>query len=637
MLFADANYIYTTSESYLSFAFPKGSNTLKKKINRIFAISLLFALVIAFIALYQQGVDEFGIKGGDIIYDESLLSFDTNWKLVRDGSVISNISVPGFADTGSGKSAVISNTLPASVTGGTYLAFLGADSFVTVYIDGEEVYRSPAIEQRGRLTPLPGWIFVPLKAEYGSGRISLRFDYPYGYSEGILPLILIGNHSEVLLYASYSSYAALYIGISLVVLGILVFIFTMATPSIEGRSQGFAVLGLYMAALGFVLINQANIPRMDNSIYYTEYISSGMVIRILPMLHSIYMYMSLEREKVKKIYLFVFVLSLALFASETLLFLAGVWDLSSSLYLARAFMVLELLLALCFFLKDIFGKSGSPKGKAGRLYSVFTALAITFLVAGECADALGRRFFAGNISNFKYFGALLFAILSSAAVVLMAYRSTLDKLTLANELTKNRVSLMISQIQPHFVCNTLNAIMAMMKSAPDKAYSTISDFSRYLRYNINALSSVELIPFSEELKHIRVYLDIEKERFRERVEIVYDISDDDFAVPPLSVQPFVENAVKHGVCQKSEGGTVRVSSAEERDAYVVTIEDNGVGFDTSLIETGKRGVGIKNAMYRLRALADADTKIESEIGKGTKVTITFPKDRRTSLDENYNS
>ena len=80
-----------------------------------------------------------------------------------------------------------------------------------------------------------------------------------------------------------------------------------------------------------------------------------------------------------------------------------------------------------------------------------------------------------------------------------------------------------------------------------------------------------------------------------------------------------------------------MSSAEERDAYVVTIEDDGVGFDTSLIETGKRGVGIKNAMYRLRALADADTKIESEIGKGTKVTITFPKDRRTSLDENYNS
>ena len=611
---------------------------LKKKINLAFAISLMLAAVMLILSLFNSVTIAGGIREGeDIVYDESLLSFDTNWKIIKNGSIVSSTSVPGHIDAKEDKTAVITNTLPASITGGTYLAFIGTDSFVSVYINGENVYESPAIENKDHKTPLPGWIFVPLKEEYSLKTISLVFDYPYAFSSGRLPKVLIGTHPEVILYASYAANASLYIGLSMVVLGVIVFIFTMATPSIEGRSQGFVVLGLFMAALGFVLISQANIPRMDNSIYYTEYISSNLIFRILPVLHSIYMYLDLDGFRRKKIYLSIFGISIFLFVLETVLHFAGIWDLSSSLFLARALLVFELFASMLFILADIKKNGSKFLDRTKLIYSVLTALGLLFLIAGIVSEMVGIYYYAEHLSSVKYIGAILFAFLSSAAIIATAYRSTFDKLTKANELTKSRISLMMSQIQPHFVYNTLNAIMAMQKEAPDKAYDLTADFSSYLRYNINALSSVELIPFTEELKHIKVYLGIEKERFRERVNIEYDISDDDFAVPPLSIQPFVENAVKHGVCQKTEGGTVWLRCKETEDAYIVTIEDDGAGFDTSVLETNKRGVGVKNAMYRLSVLADAHTDIESEKGKGTKVIITFPKDRRSLLNENYNS
>ena len=131
------------------------------------------------------------------------------------------------------------------------------------------------------------------------------------------------------------------------------------------------------------------------------------------------------------------------------------------------------------------------------------------------------------------------------------------------------------------------------------------------------------------MKHIKVYVDIEKERFRERVNVIYELEDMDFGVPPLSVQPFVENAIKHGICKKPLGGTVTVRSFEEEDCFVVEVIDDGVGFDTSLLASeDKRGVGLNNSIYRLKSLAGAEVDIKSHIGEGTKVRISFPKDRR---------
>ena len=607
----------------------------KRILNSILGTILLLCAGAVLFAVFNGEISSYGIKGGeDIVYDEDILSFDANWKLSKldndsieypeDYVLNEPVEIPGNIRVRSGQVISMSNALPASVTEGSYLAFVGTDCFVTAYIDGDEIYESPKVKNGSNLTPIPGWCFIPLKNEYSARNVTLCFSYPYSYSAGMIPKIFIGTHAELLLYASYSSYVSLYIGIFIIIMGLIIFIFTIVNPSEEERFSGFTYLGIYVAAIGFILICQINMPRIEARMYYVKYMASNLLVRMLPIIHSLSIYLRAE-EKKKRVFVHVFMVCLFGFIASVTLHYAGIMDLTKSLPLASLLLIIEILLSLAFDLKE---KGSTP------LYRILSAAGILSFSLGLIIDLLSHYVSGINGNVFKSIGSLIFAVSAAVLVIYLSYNRSLEILRQKAELTKGRINLMISQIQPHFIYNTLTAIRAMIKKDPDRAYNTIYDFAGYLRYNINALSDVEMIPFSEELKHIRVYADIEKERFRDRFSILYDIEDGDFGVPPLSVQPFVENAVKHGVCKKSSGGCVTLRAFKEKGYNIVEIEDNGVGFDTSILEgENKRSVGIRNAVYRLKAITDADVDIQSEKGKGTMVRIAFPMEGRNSVEE----
>ena len=153
-------------------------------------------------------------------------------------------------------------------------------------------------------------------------------------------------------------------------------------------------------------------------------------------------------------------------------------------------------------------------------------------------------------------------------------------------------------------------------------------FSSYLKHNIDALGEEDVIPFSEELEHMKAYTDIECERFSGKIDVVYDIRCVSFLVPPLSVEVFAENAIKHGIRKQSGPGTLTVSTYMEETHYAVEITDDGVGFDTSILDSDEAediGIGIKNAIYRLKMLCGAHVDIRSVPGSGTRVRIIIPK------------
>ena len=129
-----------------------------------------------------------------------------------------------------------------------------------------------------------------------------------------------------------------------------------------------------------------------------------------------------------------------------------------------------------------------------------------------------------------------------------------------SELQKKQTQIMVSQIQPHFLYNTLSAIYVLCDDDPELAKETIMDFSKYLRHNMNSLNGSECVPFEQELKHTETYLAIEKLRFGPKLTVEYDIGCTDFRLPPLSLQPIAENAVKHGVRSRKDGGTVTIST-----------------------------------------------------------------------------
>ena len=190
-------------------------------------------------------------------------------------------------------------------------------------------------------------------------------------------------------------------------------------------------------------------------------------------------------------------------------------------------------------------------------------------------------------------------------------------------MAEQRIQIMMTQIQPHFLYNTIATIRALCRRDADKAGEVTEKFGEYLRRNMASLDIVGLIPFRKELEHTRLYAEIEMVRF-ENIRVEYDIQDDSFDLPPLTVQPLVENAIRHGVRIREEG-LVRVSSRRGEDCHVVEVWDNGTGFDTSKLEAlGSAHIGIRNVRERIETMCGGEMKVDSLIGAGTRVTITLP-------------
>ena len=225
--------------------------------------------------------------------------------------------------------------------------------------------------------------------------------------------------------------------------------------------------------------------------------------------------------------------------------------------------------------------------------------------------------------------AIAYLSIIIAIEILFLFVNVKKNLELINEAKRTKeaeVKLMVSQIQPHFIYNTLSSISTLIKRDPEKAQKGLDDFTEYLRANLNSISETGLISFENELRHIETYLSLEKMRFNDRLKINYDINVKDFLVPPLSIQPIVENAVKHGILKKIEGGTISIKTYENKEAYVVEIKDDGVGFDINdkSLQANDH-IGVNNVRYRLSSLCHGELIIESAIDKGTLATIKFYK------------
>ena len=190
-----------------------------------------------------------------------------------------------------------------------------------------------------------------------------------------------------------------------------------------------------------------------------------------------------------------------------------------------------------------------------------------------------------------------------------------------------RISIMASQIQPHFLYNSLTSIAQLCEKNPQQAKKATIEFADYMRHNMNSIKDSKPVDFEVELNHLKTYLSLEKMRFGDDLKIEFDIGTTDFKIPSLAVQPLVENAVKHGVGMKEDGGTVKISTREYDDRYEIVVSDDGVGFDTTKKpDDGRTHVGMENVKSRLQTMCNAEVVITSEINKGTISKIIIPKE-----------
>ena len=190
-------------------------------------------------------------------------------------------------------------------------------------------------------------------------------------------------------------------------------------------------------------------------------------------------------------------------------------------------------------------------------------------------------------------------------------------------MAEQRIQIMMSQIQPHFLYNTLSTIQALCKTDPDKAFDTTEKFGTYLRQNIDSLRQPNRIPIQKELEHVRIYAEIESIRFPS-ISVEYDTPDLDFRVPALTVQPLVENAIRHGV-RIREKGLVTVRTRKTPDYHEIVVQDNGKGFDLAAAEAlDETHIGIRNVRARVEQMCAGSLTVESQLNAGTTVTIRIP-------------
>lgn len=254
----------------------------------------------------------------------------------------------------------------------------------------------------------------------------------------------------------------------------------------------------------------------------------------------------------------------------------------------------------------------SEKAKGIVMPLIFAA----FVVVGIVLDLIKNPF------TLHWVGYVTIAVVEACVLFYLWLHFILERKYNEAIAVEEKYKTMISQLQPHFIYNTLSAI-TMIKGMPEQGKKAISDFSIYLRQNLDVMTVAEIVSFEMELIHINKYIELEKLRFADKITIEFDIKYQDFFVPALTIQLLVENAIKHGITQKDEGGVIYISTDKDADNYIVTVQDNGVGFDTEAELSGSH-FGLNNIRNRLKYAINGKLEIQSEIGKGTIAKVFIP-------------
>ena len=345
-------------------------------------------------------------------------------------------------------------------------------------------------------------------------------------------------------------------------------------------------------------------------------------------------------------------ITLCLFSVAVLIYLRSILSGKKRILIANVMVCLYFALTILCVILHRTGRSDMMK-TSGIRYVAVIAVSVIFVVL-LCMEIRGKKGwdrigyliswipfgislifdladFYVNIPGSKYLRiglgiTIVYQMVRFALDFRRQYKEAIHYQQVQKELYEAKVNVMVSQIRPHFMYNALSSIAILCKLDPDTAYDATVTFSDYLRGNMDSLKQTAPVPFTTELEHLKKYLYIEKLRFDDKLNIEYDIRDTDFEIPLLSIQPLVENAVKHGVGMKEDGGTVRISTRETETAHEVVIEDDGVGFDvTEKKDDGRSHVGMENTKKRLQEMCGGEVIITSEIGKGTVAKVIIPK------------
>lgn len=274
-----------------------------------------------------------------------------------------------------------------------------------------------------------------------------------------------------------------------------------------------------------------------------------------------------------------------------------------------------------------------------RVFASLLLYTVYFVIEGRWYGALNNHTYEAIFVN-TFSSFLIYWILVGVFLAVDYYRRArqqqLDMVRMENELNNAQLRALRMQLHPHFLFNTLHTISSLMDENVEQAQSMVSKIG-YLLRNVLDQEQHATISLSDEMRYVESYLDIEQTRFRDRLEIQYDIADDTLAaqVPNLVLQPLVENAIKHGFSRRIERGCISVRSRRDNGKLELIVQDDGRGVhDISSVMTGSR-IGLQNVLKRLQQMygRDAELQLDSPNQRGFIARISIPFETRAEHED----
>lgn len=511
----------------------------------------------------------------------------------------------------------------------THLAFYTVHQYVEVYLDGEKIYSlEPSKETHITKTVGSNWTMIPLYREDAGKEIRIEITPVYESFRNREVEFITGSSLAIFRDRLSKDLPQLVLGMMAVFVG-AVFICVAGYHVFKNRrGQRLVALGAFSVLMGLWRLTDTRfspfiIPEKPVLLFYVSVtmLMLGMVA-LTKWIEEDFPYIS--RCILNSYCVVVALTSLA----QLMLQYLEILDLRETL------VVTHIMIAVGVF--TIAGCSIYDRIKQQQ--QIHHTKLPFICVAGVVVDIVAY-YVKGNSSGllFSLLAFLLYVVFMGITTI-FHYSEQERKLAemdrqLAEkerQLTQRRIATMMSQIRTHFIFNVLTAISSYCKYDPKKADDALIRFSRYLRKNIKIIEEDGLIGFSMELEQLEDYIALEQMRFEDRITFEKNIEVTSFQIPPLTIQPIVENAIKHGLIEPGISGTITLHTEKVEKNIRITVTDNGAGFSPEELEN-KDSVGIKNVRYRLESMVGGKLDIESAPGKGTKVVITIP-DKRIKKD-----
>lgn len=506
-----------------------------------------------------------------------------------------------------------------------HLAFYTVHQYVEVYLEGEKIYSlKPSKESSISKTVGSNWIMIPLFREDAGKEISVEITPVYESFRDREVEFLVGSQLSIYTDRLSKDLPQLVLGIMAVFVG-LVFICVAGYNIIKKhRGKSLAALGMFSVMLGLWRLTDTRftpfiLPHKPLLLFYVSV--TMLMLGMIPLIKWTEEYFSKASRRVLDGYCIV---AAIICLVQLMLQIFGVIDLRDTLFVTHIIIGIGAIVAVGNFIYERVKYPRRPRRMVGKKLPLIC-------VAGVIAD-VAAFYIKGNSSGLLFsLLAFLLYIVFTGIVTMFNYSeqemqlAEKDRQLAENErkLTERRIATMMSQIRTHFIFNVLTAISGYCKYDPKKADEALIRFSRYLRKNIKIIEEEGVIDFATELEQLEDYVALEQLRFVDMIKFEKDIEETRFKIPPLTIQPIVENAIKHGLVEHGKSGTIRLHTYREKGNIIITVSDDGVGFVPENYEK-EDSVGIKNVRFRLENMVNGSLEIESVPGEGTTATIRIP-------------